>query len=204
MDNPVEQTITTYDNLAANYATHYVNREPYKGLYNYFIAHLKGKKILDVGCGAGHDAAFFTSHGLEVVGIDLSTKLLALAKKSAPKATFLKMDMRYLEFPPRTFDGLWVMTSFQHLPKVDASKTLSSFRRVLKETGHLYLSVTEGTGEGLVGKERYLGMRKYFSNYAEPEIRKLLAEAGFEVLNVQRAKTKRQNSFMDIFAVPTV
>ncbi|MDO8650025.1 MAG: class I SAM-dependent methyltransferase, partial [Candidatus Berkelbacteria bacterium] len=203
MDDPVKQTIATYDNLAADYVTHYVDRTPYQDLYDYFIAHLQGKRVLDVGCGAGHDVAFFTSHDLEVTGMDLSTKLLAFAKKSVPKASFTKMDMRTLEFPPKMFDGLWVMTSFQHLPKTNALKTLRGFKRVLKDSGILYISVTEGEGEGMVGKDRYQGMQKHFSNYVELEIRDLLANAGFRVLEVQRAKTKRQNSFMDIFAVPT-
>ena len=56
----------------------------------------------------------------------------------------------------------------------------------------------------MVGKDRYQGMQKHFSNYVELEIRDLLVNAGFRVLEVQRAKTKRQNSFMDIFAVPAV
>lgn len=204
MDDPVKQTVATYDNLATDYVTHYVDRKPYQGLYSYFTTHLSGKKILDVGCGAGHDAGFFTNQGLNVTGIDLSTNLLALAKKAAPKAIFTKMDMRVLEFPPKSFDGLWVMTSFQHLPKIDAPETLSGFKRVLKDSGLLYISVTEGEGEGLVAKGRYLGMKKYFSNYNETEVKKLLRDAGFTVLDVQRAETKRQNPFMDIFAVPAV
>ncbi|MEK7170713.1 MAG: class I SAM-dependent methyltransferase [Patescibacteria group bacterium] len=200
----VGTTIAAYDRMATDYATHYQDRTPYQPLYDYFLEHLGGKEVLDVGCGSGHDAAFFTKKELEVTAIDLSANLLALAKKAAPKAKFHKMDMRNLEFPPKIFDGLWVMASFQHLPKIDAHKTLVGFRTVLKDSGLLYLSVTEGVGEGLKSKERYFGSKKYFANYTEDEIKQLITDGGFTVMDIIRAKTTRQNVFIDIFARPTV
>lgn len=203
-EDVIKATIATYDKFAPHYITQYTDRTPYQPLYDYFLAHLDGKKILDVGCGPGHDAAYFTTQGLEVTAIDLSIGLLTFAGQSAPKASFKAMDMRSLEFPPKTFDGLWVMASFQHLPKTDAHKTLAGFRTVLKDSGLLYLSVTEGTGEGLMSKERYFGNSKYFANYTETEITQLLTGSGFTVADILRAKTLRQNAFMDIFARPTV
>lgn len=134
----------------------------------------------------------------------MSDNLLSFAAKSAPKAKFRKMDMRALEFPPKAFDGLWVMASFQHLPKKDAHKTLAGFRNVLKDSGLLYLSVTEGVGEGLRSKERYFGNSKYFAHYTETEITGFLTDAGFTTLNIIRAKTPRQNAFIDVFTRPTV
>ncbi|MDP3992641.1 MAG: class I SAM-dependent methyltransferase [bacterium] len=200
----VKTTIATYEKLASHYTAQYTDRTPYQPLYNYFLTHLGGKKVLDVGCGPGHDAAFFTTKGLEVTGVDMSDNLLSFAVKSAPKAKFSNMDMRALEFPPNAFDGLWVMASFQHLPKKDAHKTLAGFRNVLKDSGLLYLSVTEGVEEGMKSKERYLGNSKYFAHYSEAEITGLLTDVGFTTLKIMRAKTPRQNVFMDIFARPIV
>lgn len=39
-----------------------------------------GKRVLEIGCGIGADAAEFAKHGAEYVGIDLSSESIALAK----------------------------------------------------------------------------------------------------------------------------
>jgi len=108
-------------------------------LLTYFIENLKGKKILDVGCGHGRDARYLSERGFEVVGIDLSRNLLKIARRMAPKAKFLLMDMRDLKFGDEEFDGIWSCASFLHIPKREALETLREFRRVLKPGGLLYL-----------------------------------------------------------------
>lgn len=198
--DPVDETIATYNAIADSYTQNYIDRSPWQELYSTFTNRLVGRKILDIGSGPGHDAKIFTDLGLEVTGIDLSEKLIQHARSKAPDATFIKMDMRVLNFPNETFDGVWALASLQHLPKSEIIGALKEIRRVLKPTGTFYLSVTNGDGEGLVQKDRYAGNRKYFANYSEKEIQKYLEEAGFAVDFFLREE--RQNKFLNIFASP--
>ena len=41
---------------------------------------VSGKRVLDAGCGEGHVARLFASHGAEVVAVDISPRLLHLAR----------------------------------------------------------------------------------------------------------------------------
>lgn len=102
----VKTTIQTYENLAKDYSRTHLDIREIKKVADFFITYLKGPKVLDVGCGPGRDAKYFSEHGLEVVGIDLAKSFIKIASQNAPQATFLKMDMRNLEFGKETFDGI--------------------------------------------------------------------------------------------------
>ncbi|MBR3103210.1 MAG: class I SAM-dependent methyltransferase [Lachnospiraceae bacterium] len=68
---------------------------------------LKGKKILDLGCGFGEHCKDYVQKGAEkVVGIDISEKMLAVAKKenSDPKITYLQMAMEDIAQIDEKFD----------------------------------------------------------------------------------------------------
>jgi len=41
---------------------------------------VSGRRVLDAGCGEGHAARLFARHGADVVAVDISPKLLHLAR----------------------------------------------------------------------------------------------------------------------------
>lgn len=68
---------------------------------------LKGKRILDLGCGSGERCMDYIRHGaLKVTGIDISEKMLAAARSgnSDPAITYIKMPMEDLGSIDETFD----------------------------------------------------------------------------------------------------
>lgn len=150
----IAETIATYDRTADDYAAGTAGEvRKTRLLADWFIKHVIGKKVLEVGCGPGFDAKYFSEHGLAVTAIDLSSGFVAMARKRAPRARVLKMDMRNLKFRAREFDGIWVMASFLHVPKSDGPATLAGFKRVLKLGGLLFISVKIGRGEKVVSKQ---------------------------------------------------
>jgi len=198
MSDPVKETIECYEARAKDYAQEHLDPAVVEELLEYFIGHLYGLKILDVGCGPGWDAKYFTDHGFGVIGIDPVEEFLEIARKVAPKATFLKMDMRVLDFPPESFDGLWACASFLHIPRKEALRTLRGFRKVLKPNGLLYLSVKEGERESW----RFYGggCRSFITYYHIDELVRLVSKAGFEVFRVRR--DPKHEVFIDLFARP--
>jgi ubiquinone/menaquinone biosynthesis C-methylase UbiE len=133
------------------------------------------------------------------VGVDAAASFIKIASKNAPRAKFIKMDMRHLEFPENSFDGIWACASFLHIPKSEAKDTLSGFSRVLKSHGILYISVKEGVVEKFLKKEEYLGHRKFFAFYTESEFKKLLTLSGFSILKV--VIDKKKDKWINVFAV---
>lgn len=56
--------------------------------------------VVEVGCGPGVTAARLLAAGFDVVGIDSSPSMLALARKRAPRATFVEGSFISAEIPP--------------------------------------------------------------------------------------------------------
>ena len=99
----------------------------------------KALKILDVGTGAGFFAAILSKMGHNVVGIDMSKKMLAEAQKNLRelnlRAEFHKMNAQNLNFADKTFDFVVSRNLTWTLPDVKAA--YREWHRVLKIGGVL-------------------------------------------------------------------
>ena len=195
----VAKTIQTYEELAEDYYNSHFDINEIKDIADLFIQHLKGQKILDIGCGPGRDAKYFSEQGLDVTGIDLTSNFVKMASKNVPNATFKHMDMRNLDFPENTFDGIWGCASFLHVPKKDAKNTLLGFKKILKPSGLIYLSVKQGDDEKFVEKGEYKGRTKFFAFYSETEFKNLFEVCDFNIVKVTK-DDKKGNLWLNVFA----
>lgn len=154
--------------------------------------------LLDVGCGTGRDMAWLEARGATVIGIDLSTKMLAYARRYVA-GVLVQMQMQTLAFHAGQFDGAWCCASLLHLPKREASGALKEIRRVLKLNGSLLLSIQAGSGEGW--EESYVaGASRFFARYTSDEMTTLLARSNFAVQAIESSHTGAREwlSFMGL------
>ena len=56
------------------------------------------------------------SERFRITGVELSSRVVQLARRNIPSATFVRADMTSVEFPPERFDGVCVFYSLTHLP----------------------------------------------------------------------------------------
>ncbi|MEJ2267898.1 MAG: class I SAM-dependent methyltransferase [Nanoarchaeota archaeon] len=172
--NFTKNTINFYEKIANDYSKSWDDIEIIKRELNFFLEFIKGKKILDIGCGHGRDCKYFSEKGFETIGIDLSENFLKIAKKKSPLSKFAKMDMRKLNFPKESFDGLWVCSSFLHIPQKNNKETMKEFYRVLKKEGIMFIAVKLGKGEKIKNG-------KYDKLYSKKEFEKLIKNTGFHI-----------------------
>ncbi|MBU1974807.1 MAG: methyltransferase domain-containing protein, partial [Nanoarchaeota archaeon] len=99
----LNETIRTYDKDVDRYI-HKLEFDLPKEELEKFIGLLKGKKVLDAGCGAGRDSKYLSEKGLDVIGIDLSKNMIKAAKERA-KAEFHVGDIRNTNFGDASFNG---------------------------------------------------------------------------------------------------
>jgi 2-polyprenyl-3-methyl-5-hydroxy-6-metoxy-1,4-benzoquinol methylase len=99
---------------------------------------LKGKKVLDVGCGTGGVLIPFREKGAEVHGIDIDTEYLSMGKGQG--LDLIKMDFLNYSTDKR-FDLIIMTDTFEHLP--DAHKILEKVRELLSEEGYLFIAVPD-------------------------------------------------------------
>lgn len=184
MDDNSKKTIESYDKTVDDYIALVDPLQP-KNYSDKFLTFLKNEdKILDLGCGPGRDAKVFVEAGMQVVGVDLSEKMIEAAKKRVPKADFRVMNILNLDFTDDYFEGIWASAIFIHIPKSDIGKALKESYRVLKQDGIIYISLKKGEGEGLEPDERYGGVEKYWSFFTEEEIFNELKIVGFKILDI--------------------
>lgn len=96
-------------------------------------------RALDIGCGAGTEAAHLASAGWQVAGIDLSEVALAKAAAAHHNAAFLRADLRRLPFADHCFDAALDRGCFHYLAPADRPQYSTGLRRVLKPRGKLLL-----------------------------------------------------------------
>ncbi len=183
MKEYAKKTIETYDSIAEDFTRNVKTLFPKKamGLFSRMLT--KGSSILDLGCGSGKDSEYFNKKGFKVTGIDLSKKLIAIARKGNSKIRFHVMDILDLSFHDGTFDGVWANASLLHISKEDQHIAFFEIHRVLKEDGILYVSVKLGEGEGLEEDKRYGRRIKFYSYHTLISLKEFLEEDGFEMID---------------------
>jgi SAM-dependent methyltransferase len=104
----------------------------------------KTKKVLEIGCGTGNYTKIFSDKGYKITGIDISEKMLELARKKCD-CTFLNMDVRNL-FLPHRFDcclALFAVMGYV-TDNSDVTKALKNIRNHLYSHGLLVFDVWNG------------------------------------------------------------
>jgi 2-polyprenyl-3-methyl-5-hydroxy-6-metoxy-1,4-benzoquinol methylase len=98
---------------------------------------LKGKRVLDVGCGTGRFVEVASRLGAQVVGIDLSAAAEVAAQNLAdrPNVTIYQADVFYLPFKPESFDYIYSIGVLHHTP--DCEKAFKSLVPLLKPGGQI-------------------------------------------------------------------
>ncbi|MEY9963299.1 SAM-dependent methyltransferase [Streptacidiphilus sp. MAP12-16] len=144
-------------------------------------------RVLDVGCAFGRDTALLAERGLRAEGVDLSAGFVERARQLHPTLTFGRMDARKLEFPDRTFAGVWCQATLLHLRDGDVATAFAEFFRVLAPGGGLFVSFKEGIGEEQIVERFSSDSARFYSYQTVPQVAAMLREAGFEVASVERS-----------------
>jgi SAM-dependent methyltransferase len=138
------------------------------------IGDVKRKKILDAGCGYGYYSILLAKNGATVTGIDISEKMIKLAKdnarKTSDKCRFLVCDIQDLSmFASNTFDT--VISSIVVGYVDDLERAFSEVFRVLKHNGVFAFSENHPILKGSWEKDKK-GRRLHWNidNYFERSV----------------------------------
>ena len=105
----------------------------------------EGKRVLDIGCGAGGKTLYYASRGAELVyGIDPverykdEAEQLARQKGLEGRFRFVTGDAAQMPFQDEFFDTIIMNDAMEHVDR--PKEVLGECRRVLKKTGRLYIN----------------------------------------------------------------
>jgi 2-polyprenyl-6-hydroxyphenyl methylase / 3-demethylubiquinone-9 3-methyltransferase len=108
------------------------------------LAALRGKNVLDVGCGGGILAEAMARRAAHVTGIDLATKPLGVARLHAMEAELTNLDYREIAAEalageaPGSFDVITCMEMLEHVP--DPASIVRACATMVKPGGWVFFS----------------------------------------------------------------
>ncbi|MDZ4283779.1 MAG: bifunctional 2-polyprenyl-6-hydroxyphenol methylase/3-demethylubiquinol 3-O-methyltransferase UbiG [Hydrogenophaga sp.] len=162
------------------------------------LAQIKGKRVLDVGCGGGILSDAMARKGALVTGIDLSTKALRVAQLHALEAGTTNVD--YVEMSaegmaqqePEAFDVVTCMEMLEHVP--DPSSVVRACAALVKPGGWVFFSTLNRNPKSflfaIMGAEYVLqllpkGTHEYAKFIKPSELARYSREVGLELTDTR-------------------
>ncbi len=184
MSDPRKETVSSaYDRIALRYLAwgQGVGADPRDRMTAAFMHLLpEGARVLELGCGAGVPSTRQLARRFQLVGVDISSSQIALARNNVPDAEFIHADLTELHLPDTSFDGVVALYAISHVPREQHARLFADVARWLKPGG-LFLA-TLGSADSPDWTGEWLGEEMFFSSFDADENRRLLREAGFALL----------------------
>ncbi len=138
---------------------------------------------LDVGCGSyGRFLDLLQKRGFKTEGVDISSKMVSLARERSPNTTFYTADICEWE-PPRKYDFISAWDSTFHLPLKSQAPVLSKLSRALQNKGVLLFTCGGGPPGEITGT--FHGLEFGYSSLGVNEFVRVLDIAGLSCVHVE-------------------
>lgn len=184
-----------YNSIADKYSR--VREKDWKEFNFLFDKYLvPNDKVLDLGCGNGRFYQSFKNKNVDYLGIDVSSKLIEIAKNNHPEAKFTISSIELIN--DGSFDKIYSIAVLHHIPSHDLRlKFLKEIKRSLKKDGNLILTVWNlkekmkkrsildwfRLDRGDIFLPWYGSKDTYFHCFNLEELIQLVREAGFEIID---------------------
>ncbi len=205
-------TSNTYDEFASQYAQWMTAQEkagvePGSNIAQFLqiVGDVSGLTVLDAGCGEGYLSRILMHRGAQVIGIDISSRLVEMARAKDPTDTITYQVADLSQPLPAYQDHFDLIASFFVLNDVsDYRGFLTTLASVLKRAGRLVLFLNNPYSLVLRGH-----ITDYFAASGQAVPYRGLAEAGMPVYLyhprvAQRDMNLKQNGFRVFFLHPRV
>jgi SAM-dependent methyltransferase len=187
MSDFADDTREGYDRVATEYAVKYFDELEHKPLDRALLDRLVVDvgdlgPICDLGCGPGQIAHYLNWRGANVVGIDLSPKMVAEASRRNRHVVFDVGNMLALDVPDASWGGIAAFYSLIHIPRPRVPDALSECRRVLKPGGSLLVACH--LGEGALHRDDWWGRHVSldFWLFERADLEDCVGQAGFDIV----------------------
>lgn len=173
-----EQTIAFYDRDAAAYAQSSIAHGVRPSLEAFEAGLPRAARILDLGCGGGHEAAWLAARGHAVTAQDASKGLAAEAR-----ARF-DLSVRIADFTNipevAAFDGVWSGAALHHAARKDLAIIVAAIARALKPGGHF-------AANAKCGEDRRDGLGRFYCALSASSARALFDDEAWTDVTVRES-----------------
>src|SRR6266849_1602987 len=135
----------------------------------HLLGDVRGKTVLDLGCGKGGNIVLLLEHGAQVIGMDISPDLIAIAQKRLHdanlEASLAVVDAYQTGLPDESVDAIFSMALIHHL---DIKLVRDEMWRVLRKGGVIILREPVRFSKGYAWVRSLLPARDDISEYEHP------------------------------------
>lgn len=142
-----------YDTVANDYATYLPDTRAEASLdlamVDAFIEAVGASadvRVLDAGCGTGRMSRYVADRGCRVEGVDLSSNMVAMARRDHGDLVFTVGSLTDLPYPNDQFAGVMLWYSIIHTPPSGQQQIFDEVARVLGPGGHVLVGFQAGEG----------------------------------------------------------
>lgn len=185
-ENRNSTLVDSYNCVAERYAEqffHELDRKPFdRDLLDRYAEALQGRgKVCDLGCGIGHIARYLHTHGIQMFGLDISPRMIEIARRLNPGVLFQQGDMPRLDLAESSLAGIVAFYSFIHVARHDVHSVLTELQRILLPGGRLLIAVHGGEGD--LHADEFLGLPVSINAtlFQPVEMKEYLERAGFNI-----------------------
>lgn len=167
-----------YDQLADVWNSPGFSRDNGIAMHQRALRFLRARRhALDIGCGSsGRFIDLLLDNGFAVEGLDLSERMIALARVRHPDVRFHHADICHWEFP-RGYDFISAWDCLWHLPLAQQQPVLSRILRNL-EPGGVFVFTMGGLDAPGEKTDAAMGPGMYYSTPGIPDTLALVARNG--------------------------
>ncbi|MCW5602938.1 MAG: class I SAM-dependent methyltransferase [Burkholderiales bacterium] len=168
----------SYDQLAEQWNSHEFQRSSGIEQHERAVAFLKERRhALDIGCGSsGRIVDFLANHGFDVEGLDLSPRMIELARRRHPAVTFHHADICVWDLR-RRYDFISAWDSIWHVPLACQAPVLRKILRGLTPGG-VCIFTMGGLDAPSEHVDAAMGPRLYYGTLGVPATLELLSGNG--------------------------
>jgi ubiquinone/menaquinone biosynthesis C-methylase UbiE len=149
-----------------------------------------GARLLDVATGTGAQAGAFADAGAAVVGVDLSPRMLAIARRKHPGVTFVEGDATASSAGDASFDAACISFALHEMPGDVRGRVLDEMVRVVHRDGRVIIvdfAPPHGVLLRVVSRLLALFERSSYRGFLRDDLGGALARRGVEVIGDRRA-----------------
>ncbi|MBT9445441.1 MAG: class I SAM-dependent methyltransferase [Hyphomonadaceae bacterium] len=161
-------TIAFYDRDADAYAQSAVDHGVRDSLRAFEARLPRAARVLDLGCGGGHESVWLAEHGHNVTSMDASPGLAAEAKRR------FGIEVRVADFTAlddiAAYDGVWSGAALHHATTEELTAIIAAIARALKPGGAFGALLK-------AGHDRRDGLGRFYCGIDADGMRALLADA---------------------------
>jgi len=226
-DNNIRKNQETWDCIAESFDK--TRRKPWNQCVDFIKTLKKTDLVVDMGCGNGRHLIICAENCKQVIGLDISIKLLyivnnILIEKNLKNVFILHSDVTYVPIKNETVDAILYIASLHNIQgREKRIQSLKELKRILKKEGRALISVWSKWQDkyrklffkkwfNQVGKSEFgdidiywkqhgLNIPRFYHLYSKKEFVKDINEAGLKLEEIESVKLCSQKHPDNYFAI---